>query len=191
MKSDITSVLGDRLRQMRKIHGQSLRDQAKLIGVSPSTLSELERGIAGISLQRLQLVAGALGVSVSDLLDGDRSHAPRRPLEIIRGGDQDEVIFERGRGVHYSLLGESGMHSLQPFRITFDAGAGYADDPISHPGEEFAYVIFGEVVLHLADAEHRLSQGSVARFSSEVPHAFSNGSQDNIAAIIGAATPPW
>src|ERR1700743_3750880 len=68
METAITAVIGARLRQMRMIRGQSLREQARIIGVSPSTLSELERGVAGISLQRLQTVANELGISVSELL---------------------------------------------------------------------------------------------------------------------------
>ena len=193
METAITAVIGARLRQMRMIRGQSLREQARIIGVSPSTLSELERGVAGISLQRLQTVANELGISVSELLasEHDRGDAPLRPLEIIGPIEQNAGGIERGKGVHYSLLGESGGHSLQPYRIVFDAGSGYADDPIGHPGEEFTLVLFGEVILHLGDEQHVLTQGTAARFASEIPHAFSNASAQNVAAIVGAGTPPW
>jgi transcriptional regulator with XRE-family HTH domain len=193
METAITAVIGARLRQMRLIRGQSLREQARLIGMSPSTLSELERGVAGISLQRLQTVANELGVSVSELLasDRDRGDAQLRPLEIISQTEQNKAAIERGKGVHYALLGESGSHTLQPYRIVFNAGSGYSDDPIGHPGEEFTLVLYGEVILHLGKEKHVLTQGTVARFSSEIPHAFSNASTQNVAAIVGAGTPPW
>jgi len=190
--SDVTPKVGQRLRDMRKMRGVSVREQARLLGVSPSTLSELERGISGISLQRLQSVAASLGVSIADLLAHEpASTEDTRPLEIVTSGDITTSTIHRGPGVHYALIGSSGEHTLQPYQITFDAGAGYATDPIRHPGEEFVYVLFGEVNLHLGQGRHLLAAGSFARFDSGTPHAFANASTTNIAALIGAGTPPW
>jgi len=190
--SDVTPKVGQRLRDMRKMRGVSVREQARLLGVSPSTLSELERGISGISLQRLQSVATSLGVSIADLLAHEPASAEdARPLEIVTSGDITTSTIHRGPGVHYALIGSSGEHTLQPYQITFDAGAGYATDPIRHPGEEFVYVLFGEVNLHLGQERHLLAAGSFARFDSGIPHAFANASTTNIAALIGAGTPPW
>jgi transcriptional regulator with XRE-family HTH domain len=192
LDADLTPTIGKRLREMRKMRGLTVREQASLLQVSPSTLSELERGIAGISLQRLQSVAHSLGVSVSDLLTRDESSTGEaRPLEVIHPADLGSASIRRGRGVHYTLIGSNGEHILQPYRIMFDAGAGYADDPIAHPGEEFVYVLFGEVYLHLGAEQNLLTDGSFARFDSGVPHAFSNASHSNVAGLIGAGTPPW
>jgi transcriptional regulator with XRE-family HTH domain len=192
MEPDITLGIGVRLREMRKMRGQSLREQARLIGMSPSTLSELERGIAGVSLQKLQSVVGNLGISLAELLSTkveDRSVS--RPLEILSPAEVARGSIERGKGVHYTLIGSNGDHKLQPYLITFDAGCGYADDPITHPGEEFVYVLFGEIVLHLGDKQYHLVQGTTARFNSDTPHAFSNASHNTVAGVIGAGTPPW
>lgn len=192
MDSDVTPRVGQRLREMRKMRGLSLREQARLLRVSPSTLSELERGISGISLQRLQSVATSLGVGIADLLAHDtESTAGTRPLEIVEPADITASTIHRGPGVHYALIGASGEHALQPYQITFNAGAGYVTDPIRHPGEEFVYVLFGEVHLHLGGEQQLVTQGSFARFDSGIPHAFSNASTTNVAALIGAGTPPW
>lgn len=159
--------------------------------MSASSLSELERGISGISLARLQLVATHLGIGVAELLASQEQEPRSTPLEIIRPDDLERGTITRGRGVHYALLGDSRKHTLQPYRITFGPGAGYAGDPISHPGEEFTYVVFGRVVLHLGDAEHELGEGTSVRFNSGIPHAFSNANRHSVAAVIGAGTPPW
>jgi hypothetical protein len=172
LDADLTPTIGKRLREMRKMRGLTVREQA--------------------SLQRLQSVAHSLGVSVSDLLTRDESSTGEaRPLEVIHPADLGSASIRRGRGVHYTLIGSNGEHILQPYRIMFDAGAGYADDPIAHPGEEFVYVLFGEVYLHLGAEQNLLTDGSFARFDSGVPHAFSNASHSNVAGLIGAGTPPW
>jgi transcriptional regulator with XRE-family HTH domain len=192
VESDVTRKVGQRLRDMRKMRGLSVREHARQLGVSPSTLSELERGIAGISLQRLQSVASSLSIGIADLL-ADHPAVPGRVrrLEIIRPADITASTIHRGPGVHYALIGAGGGHALQPYQITFDAGAGYRTDPIRHPGEEFVYVLFGEVHLHLGNEQHELTPGTFARFDSGIPHAFANASKTNVAALVGAGTPPW
>ena len=62
---------------------------------------------------------------------------------------------------------------------------------IAHPGEEFAYVLLGEIELLFGDEVHRLSQGELVRFRSETPHAYRNASTTGMAAALTATTPPW
>ncbi|WAJ42837.1 XRE family transcriptional regulator [Mycobacterium sp. Aquia_216] len=191
METELIPELGQRLREMRKLRGRSVREQARILKVSPSTLSELERGIAGISLQRLQAVAQSLGVSMADLLTPNgASSASGHPLEIITPADLGSATVHPGPGLHYALVGSGGQHRLQPYRVTFDAGAS-APEPIRHAGQEFCYVLFGEVYLHLGDNQYLVTAGSFARFDSDIPHAFSNASQTNVAGFVGAGTPAW
>jgi quercetin dioxygenase-like cupin family protein len=62
---------------------------------------------------------------------------------------------------------------------------------IGHPGEEIAYVLHGQVELLIENECHELRQGDLIRFRADRPHAFRNGSRVGVAAVIGAATPPW
>lgn len=191
MRSELTPQIGERLRAIRVRRGRSVREQAAMLQISPSTLSELERGIAGISLQRLQSVAQTLGVGIVDLLaDSSDDAGGGCRLEILTAADIGAATIHPAEGVNYALVGSSGEHKLQPYRTTFDAGA-VAPEPIRHPGEEFFYVLFGEVRLHLGDDQHLVTAGSFARFDSGVLHAFSNASRTNVAGIVGGGTPAW
>lgn len=60
-------VLGRRLRLLRTIRGDRLADVARLAGISPQYLSEIERGIKEPSSEMIAAVAGALGTSLLDL----------------------------------------------------------------------------------------------------------------------------
>ncbi len=70
---------------MRQGRGQTLRDLALLVGVSPATLSGIETGKTGVSSERLTRVARALDVPVERLLapHGAAGHGPavRRSTE--------------------------------------------------------------------------------------------------------------
>ncbi|NJK46255.1 MAG: helix-turn-helix domain-containing protein [Pleurocapsa sp. SU_196_0] len=60
--------LHERLRELRQERGQRLKDVSEIAGISIPYLSDLERGRTNPSLETLQTLAGAYGISVHDLL---------------------------------------------------------------------------------------------------------------------------
>jgi transcriptional regulator with XRE-family HTH domain len=185
-------VVGERVRRLRQAAGKSLRAQARELGVSPSSLSMLENGRGGTSLARLQLVARHFGLPVTDLLAEAEGAAPgpAEAPEVIRTATMAPGL-RRGHGTLYHLLGHAHGHALQPYVLAFEPGGGYEGDPISHAGEEFAYVVFGEVELLSGAHTVRLAAGDAVRFATEPAHAFRNASRTASAIVVGAATPPW
>lgn len=191
MEGDRVSVVGERVRRLRRQAGKGLREQAQELGVSPSSLSMLENGRGGISLARLQLVARHFGLPVTDLLaERDAAGATAGEPEVFRAGALPAGVA-RGRGTRYQLLGAPSGHDLQPYLLSFEPGGGYEEDAIAHPGEEFAYVVFGRVELLHAEQALALDAGDAVRFRSDAPHALRNLSDTAVAIVVGAATPPW
>lgn len=193
MDEELAQLVGQRMRRLRQQSGVSLREQARLANVAPSQLSALENGRGGMSLSALQRVAGEFGLSITDLLasppqpDGQ----PEQSTELFPDCTATASAVQRGKGVLYQLLGTGTGHLLQPYVLSFLPGGGFGSDAISHPGEEFAYVVLGEVELVLGEEVHRLRQSDAIRFRTEKPHSFKNPSTTGIALVIGAATPPW
>jgi transcriptional regulator with XRE-family HTH domain len=73
--------LGRRIREQRQragLTGQRLAEDAQ---ISPGFLSEVERGLAEISVERLQRIAKVLGVEVGALL-GEKTHGNTDPAEL-------------------------------------------------------------------------------------------------------------
>lgn len=194
MDQRLRSVVGRRAKRLRVQAGRSLREQARRAGVSASALSQLENERGGLSLDRLQRLAHDFGLSVTDLLgdeDGAGPAATPDTVEILRDAAGTTPAVSRGTGVLYQLLGPGSGHRLQPYMLSFEPGGGYGRDLMGHDGEEFCYVLVGAVHLLIAGEVHPLRQGDSARFGSERPHGFRNASQEGVAVVIGAATPPW
>jgi quercetin dioxygenase-like cupin family protein/DNA-binding XRE family transcriptional regulator len=185
------SVMGQRIRRLRTQTGRTLRAQAREIGIAPSSLSALENNQGGVSLKRLQLVAEHFGLHITELLGEPGVITGADPVEIIRNCSASVRGVRRGRGVLYQLLGSGHNHAIQPYLLSFEPGGSYERDMIAHPGEEFAYVLQGEVELLIETEAHRLSQGDLIRFQADRSHAFRNASSVGVAMVIGAATPPW
>lgn len=186
-------AVGARVRTLRTQHGFGLRELAREVGVSASSLSALENNRGGVSVHRLQKVAEYFGLHVTDLLAREANTSPRsaKAAEVIRRLGDESAGVERGSGVLYQLLGRRGTHMLQPFLVSFQPGGTYERDMINHVGEEFAYVLFGEVELLLGAEIERLGPGDAVRFNPETPHAFRNPSTTGVSIIVGCATPPW
>jgi transcriptional regulator with XRE-family HTH domain len=187
----LASVTGQRIRRLRAQAGKTLRAQAREIGIAPSSLSALENGQGGVSLRRLQLVAEHFGLHITELLGEPTASSGADGVETIRNCAATVPGVRRGSGVLYQLLGSGRDHTIQPYLLSFEPGGGYDRDMIGHPGEEIAYVLHGQVELLIENERHELSQGDLIRFRADRPHAFRNASDVGVAAVIGAATPPW
>ncbi|MBX6169035.1 MAG: helix-turn-helix transcriptional regulator, partial [Thermobispora bispora] len=61
--------IGRAIRRARRDRGISLRELARLVGVSPGTISAIENGKTGITIARLSRIASALGVPPAALLE--------------------------------------------------------------------------------------------------------------------------
>jgi transcriptional regulator with XRE-family HTH domain len=186
-----TDLLGSRLRELRTSRGLTLRDLAKALHMSPSSLSMLENGKCGVGLRRLQRIADHFDVTISSLIgttsnnDGGGSVA----LKAYESAATADFV-ERSKGVWYRHLEVPPQSRLQPFAIRLEPHAGFERDRLAHPGEEFVLVVAGTVELIVGKRRRALEEGEAAHFESSVPHAYRNRGKIP-ALIVGIASPPW
>jgi AcrR family transcriptional regulator len=68
MVQEKTSSAGEAVRRHRLLRGLSLRELGARVGVSAATLSAIENGHTGLSVQRLREIAAALDVQAGELV---------------------------------------------------------------------------------------------------------------------------
>jgi len=78
-------VLGSRLRALRAEREETLAQTAERAGISPQYLSEIERGRKEASSEMIAALAGALDISVADLMAGAAEEL-RRASTLVLGG---------------------------------------------------------------------------------------------------------
>lgn len=66
--------LGERLRAIREQRGYSQGKLARLLSSHPQSISQIERGLRGLTIQHVVKIARVLQVSTDDIL-GDGKHA--------------------------------------------------------------------------------------------------------------------
>ncbi|MER2206746.1 MAG: helix-turn-helix transcriptional regulator, partial [Rhodococcus sp. (in: high G+C Gram-positive bacteria)] len=62
-------MIGGKLRELRTEHGMTLRGLAAETGLSPTLLSQVERGVTEPSLKTLRALAPVFGQSISALFE--------------------------------------------------------------------------------------------------------------------------
>jgi transcriptional regulator with XRE-family HTH domain len=171
--------VGAAIRTKRVAAGLSLAELASRIGVALSTMSKIENGKISTSFERLDSVSQALGADLTELLgpdaSGSLSAAPSRSYGMRRSITRPEECPMMDAGSYLEWFHASDMlqKRYQPMvaEILIDDIADYG--PFTqHSGEEFNYVLEGEVEFHTEIyAPARLKVGSSIYFDAEMKHA--------------------
>jgi mannose-6-phosphate isomerase-like protein (cupin superfamily) len=150
------------------VQGLSLSEVAERSGLSTSFLSAVERGQSSISLGNLFKLADAYGTTVPGLNPEYR----REQRHILHPQDRPRFVSSHGLVIIEDLITRSGAIEAQ--RIEVQPGGG-SEEPYAHPGEEFIYVITGQLAFWIGDDEQYLLQaGDSLYFPSTHLHRWRN-----------------
>jgi DNA-binding transcriptional MerR regulator/uncharacterized cupin superfamily protein len=173
-------AIGPRFRKLRLERGESLAAVAEAVGVSIGFLSNVERSQSGASIGIMRKLAQHYSLNILDLFGPIEGTSP-----LVR--PRDRKSLRGGPGVEMELLA-SGKITMEPhlFRVAPGAGSG---DSYSHEGEEFLYLVRGQLNIWLADQEYRLRAGDSFYFASQTAHRWSNPGNTETT-ILWINTPP-
>ncbi len=138
--------LGMRLRVARRYRGLTLRDAARLVGVSRSFLSSVERGESAASSQLLASLANGYKMPTTAWVAG-----PDPETNVVRAADRPRTII--ADGVTWEELVAPG-HALEPALLVVPPGAN-SGGAYSRPGEVFVHILAGVLVFSI-DGEDEL-----------------------------------
>jgi transcriptional regulator with XRE-family HTH domain len=179
-----TPPIGERLRALRQLRRQTLREVSERAGLSESFLSQLERGRTNVSISSLQRIASALGVEISDVFAGDGSEGPT----ILRREARQMLGF--GTLGRKALLTPKPFHSIEVVVAEFEPGGSTGTDPYSHgDSEEVCVVLAGTIELEIGGELFELAAGDAARYRSSMPHRVANRG-DERADVMYIISPP-
>ncbi|MFJ5898311.1 helix-turn-helix domain-containing protein [Streptomyces sp. NPDC093064] len=182
-----TRLVGAAIKRIRTERGLTLRDLAERCGLSPGFLSLVERGINSISLTSLFALAGALEVDAVELL-GAAGRRSRHEYSIARHDDPHATRVAMGEREHRVLTADLPDQRIEALATTVHPTA--EPSPVTqHDGEEFCYVLRGELTFLLPDETAVLAAGDSIHFKSRIPHAIHNRGTD-IAEVLWTVDRP-
>jgi transcriptional regulator with XRE-family HTH domain len=195
---DPALAIGGRLAAHRARRGVKVSALARQIGVSPSLISQIERGQSRPSVSTLFALAEALDVPVDAFFrDGEASAgatppaAPARSGEPSRGGRQDRYVVRRGDraaidiegGVRWERLTPAPLDDVEFMELIYAPGAESNASLYRHPGFEMVLVLSGRLVIHVGFERYELGAGDSMAFPSTLPHRYVNPGDETARAV--------
>lgn len=166
--------LGTKIRQIRENNDMSLEDLSKSTNISIDELDSIENGELILSLTPLIKIARGLGVRLGTFLDD----APQTGPVVTTSGNYENVILFSGKENHpshsklefYALASGKQDRHMEPFIIDVHPPDTTDYKLSSHEGEEFVYVMEGEIEILYGKDRYLLSSGDSIYYDSIIPH---------------------
>lgn len=169
------SVIGAKIKSMRETKGLSLEEIAERSGLSVEQIQSIETDQNLPSLGPLIKVARALGVRLGTFLDDSDALGP----VVCRAADREKqstISFSNGaadarRHMEYHPLAQqkAGRH-MEPFIIDINPSDERNFQLSAHEGEEFIYVMQGEIEIVYGKDTYSLNEGDSIFYDSIVKH---------------------
>lgn len=198
------------LTERRRAVSMSMSELGRLIGVSPSMISQIERGQTLPSVGTLFALAAALGVTVDAFLAAPEAPAApaaekRRPSKAAPADEASELpSFEvpttareamylvrrnarasvpiRG-GVRWERLTPRSLEDVEFLELNYAPHAESDDQLYRHPGIEMVLVLEGRFEIHVGFEPYLLEEGDSILFPSSLPHRYVNPTDETARAV--------
>lgn len=185
---DAPSDLGPRLRAIRVARGVGLRELARRLDLSPSSISQIETGKIRPSVRTLYALASEFGVTVDEVLF-DEPPMPGAPRAVEPGlGVQraaDRPAIQLNSGVRWERLMFWGDEDVEFLEAIYEPGGASSPDDalVRHNGHEFGHILSGTLRVIVGFDEYVLGPGDSITFPSSTPHRLVNDGPETVRAI--------
>ncbi len=181
------AVLGGKLCAERERQSITVREMARRIDVSPSLVSQIERGLVTPSVGTLYSMTTELGMVMDGLFTdtergsaAEQGHAAprneisasaRRSHAVVQHGHNRQHIRLAG-GVAWERLTAEPDDQVEFLYVRYEAGAESCPENsfFRHGGKEYAYLLEGRLGLQIGFDRYELSPGDSVSFESHNPH---------------------
>jgi transcriptional regulator with XRE-family HTH domain len=177
--SDRPAEVGQRLRALRQQRRMSLREAARLSGVSVNALSMIEHGKSSPSVSTLYRLVEALGAPITAIF---RDEPQREDIVFRTASQRTQAPF--AWGVWEGLGGEDFVGRVQPFILNLEKGASSGAQIIVHTGHEFVLCLQGGLEYEVEGKKFSLRTGDSLLFAARLRHRWRNQADAVTQALI-------
>ena len=171
----VQGVLAANLRRLRIARRLSLSELARATSISKATLSSIENGRANPTVDTLSGLAGALRVSIAELLE----EPPLGEVRIVRAAQarfsQVDGIPQRG------LFAEDALRLSE---ISLAAREARELDAKAVGSRAHLFVLEGKLIAGPVERITELAGGDSASFPTDVPHVYEAGREPARALLL-------
>ena len=157
--------IGSKIKELRVLNGLTQEELADRSELSKGFISQLENDLTSPSISTLEDILQCLGMTISEFFSGEEE-----PAQVVF---KDEDYFEKidedlGNKTEW-IIPNAQKNMMEPIRLTLSPGGStYPDNP--HEGEEFGYVLRGEIIIAIGKEKHRAKAGESFYYTPDKNH---------------------
>lgn len=178
--------VGTRLRQLRVARGISARSLAAALNISPSAVSQIERGVLQPSIARLIAIADALDIGLAEVFESPDGGRPEtqdhRGFALQRAEHAAHIVLDTG--VTFRRVSPVRTPGVDFFVTTYPPGAAAHPEEgvFRHDGYEVGTVLSGELTIDFDDERVVLRAGDTISYPCSHPHLLHNAGEGDAVA---------
>lgn len=165
--SEIIKQIAERIHEVRDVSGLTEREVAEKLGIPLETYIQYENASTDIPVSMLYEMARIFEVDFTELLTGisPKLHS----YCLVKKGEGVEI--ERYKGYKFQSLAYNFINKrVEPLLVTVEPEENKKMSLVSHPGQEFNYVLEGKIRIILGGKEIEMSEGDSIYFDPTIPH---------------------
>lgn len=177
--------IADKIREIRKNRGITLVQLGEAIGLSKGLLSRIENNQVSPPIATLSKISQGLGVPISSFFDG-AEEVEKTSYTVVKAGQRRQVVRHGTRigFTYYSLTDMPSPRAIEPFMVKYPAREREPRVRFDHPGEEFLFVLKGDMELVYGREKIRLKPGDAIHFDPSVPHRGQSAGQEESECLV-------
>lgn len=165
---DYKKQIGERVRALREDCELSKETLAERLNVDVDFLTQVEEGQIDVSVSILHQIGKICNVELTTLLTGEDPHL--HSFAVTPAGKGVEVKRRNEYG-YQSLAAHFANRKAEPFLVTVAPSSQKEVKKYHHDGQEFNYVLKGEIRFFIGQHEVVLKEGDCIYFDSKQDHA--------------------
>lgn len=173
--------IGAKIKELRMLNGLTQEELADRCELSKGFISQLERDLTSPSIATLIDILQCLGTNLREFFDETEE------AQVVFS--KDDYAKKEDQELNNSmewLIPNAQKNIMEPILLTLSPGGStYPDNP--HEGEEFGYVLSGNVIIHVGGRMYKARKGESFYFVPQTEHYIESKSG---ATIIWVSSPP-
>ncbi len=175
--------IGEKIKSLRIRNGLTQEELADRSELTKGFISQVERDLASPSIATLVDILEGLGTNLKEFFNENKDEKVVFTEEDIFESTNEELKYKLKW-----VIPNAQKNMMEPILIDLEIG-GKTKEDFPHEGEEFGYVIEGNIYLHIGKNKYEVKKGESFYFNANSNHYISNAGE-KIAKVIWVSTPP-
>ena len=175
--------IGTKIKALRLENGLTQEELANRCELTKGFISQIENHQTSPSMATLIDILEVLGTNLSEFFREEDDE-----VYVFTPEDFYEQVNDHDKHTIRWIVPNAQRYQMEPIIIDIAPGGQSLEDK-PHSGEEFGYVLEGEITLRVGKQKHVVSQGETFYYRTNKTHRLENHSQEK-AVILWVSTPP-